>query len=75
LDVDLLLYDDQVLAEPDLILPHPRMAVRAFVLAPLAEIAPDVRHPVSGLSAAEMAAGMPRGAVWCLADGPGWEKL
>lgn len=45
LDLDLLLYDDLVLASPDLILPHPRLHERAFVLVPLAEIAPGVRHP------------------------------
>jgi 2-amino-4-hydroxy-6-hydroxymethyldihydropteridine diphosphokinase len=43
LDLDLLLYDNLVLDEPGLTLPHPRMAERAFVLIPLAEIAPTVR--------------------------------
>jgi 2-amino-4-hydroxy-6-hydroxymethyldihydropteridine diphosphokinase len=41
IDIDLLAYDDLVLIDPDLILPHPRMLERAFVLVPLAEIAPD----------------------------------
>ncbi|MDA8383366.1 MAG: 2-amino-4-hydroxy-6-hydroxymethyldihydropteridine diphosphokinase [Betaproteobacteria bacterium] len=40
LDLDLLMYDDRVLASPELILPHPRMHLRAFVLLPLVEIAP-----------------------------------
>lgn len=44
-DLDLLLFDDLVLATPDLTLPHPRLHERAFVLVPLAEIAPDARHP------------------------------
>ena len=45
---------------PDrLILPHPRMADRAFVLVPLADIAPDWRHPVTGDTVAEMCAGLP----------------
>lgn len=48
LDLDLLLYDDLVLREPGLSLPHPRMTERAFVLAPLAEIAPDARIPGGG---------------------------
>lgn len=46
IDVDLLLYGDQVIAEPDLTVPHPRMAARRFVLEPAAEIAPAMRHPV-----------------------------
>ncbi|MCK6501038.1 MAG: 2-amino-4-hydroxy-6-hydroxymethyldihydropteridine diphosphokinase, partial [Nitrospira sp.] len=49
LDLDLLLYDDAVLDEPDLILPHPRLHQRRFVLTPLAELDPDRRHPVIGL--------------------------
>ena len=46
LDLDILLFDDAVIAEPDLAIPHPRLAERRFVLAPLAEIAPDAVHPV-----------------------------
>ncbi len=46
LDLDLLLYGDQVVDTLRLILPHPRMHERAFVLVPLAEIVPDWRHPV-----------------------------
>lgn len=45
-DVDLLLYGDEVIDEPDLTVPHPRMAERRFVLEPAAEIAPDMVHPV-----------------------------
>ncbi|PZQ52345.1 MAG: 2-amino-4-hydroxy-6-hydroxymethyldihydropteridine diphosphokinase [Rhodovulum sulfidophilum] len=52
--------DDQARIAPErLILPHPRMHERAFVLAPLAEVAPDWRHPVLGLSVVEMLAGLP----------------
>lgn len=47
-DVDLLLYGDEVIDEPDLAVPHPRMTERRFVLEPAAEIAPDMVHPVSG---------------------------
>ena len=52
LDLDLLLYDDLVLDTPDLTLPHPRLHLRAFVLAPLAEIAPALAIPGRGPVAA-----------------------
>jgi 2-amino-4-hydroxy-6-hydroxymethyldihydropteridine diphosphokinase len=55
LDLDLLLYDAQVLALPGLELPHPRMHERAFVLAPLVEIAPDCEIPGRGRAAALLA--------------------
>ncbi|MGE3809498.1 MAG: 2-amino-4-hydroxy-6-hydroxymethyldihydropteridine diphosphokinase [Gemmataceae bacterium] len=50
LDLDLLLYGDQVIDEPGLQVPHPRLHERVFVLQPLAEIAPGVRHPRLGRS-------------------------
>ncbi len=48
LDLDLLLYGDQTIATPDLTVPHPRLHQRAFVLMPLAEIAPDLQIPGRG---------------------------
>jgi 2-amino-4-hydroxy-6-hydroxymethyldihydropteridine diphosphokinase len=48
IDIDILLYGDEVIETPELVIPHPRMTRRAFVLVPLAEIAPEVVHPVSG---------------------------
>jgi len=54
IDIDILLYGDTVMETPDLVIPHPRMAERSFVLVPLAEVAPDLIHPVSGKTIAEM---------------------
>lgn len=48
LDLDLLAFGARVQGPPGAILPHPRMMARAFVLAPLAEVAPDWRHPTDG---------------------------
>jgi 2-amino-4-hydroxy-6-hydroxymethyldihydropteridine diphosphokinase len=46
IDIDILLYDSAIIDEPGLRIPHPAMHVRRFVLEPLMEIAPDVRHPI-----------------------------
>ncbi|MBN1845226.1 MAG: 2-amino-4-hydroxy-6-hydroxymethyldihydropteridine diphosphokinase [Sedimentisphaerales bacterium] len=46
IDLDLLLFEDQVIREPDIQVPHPRMHERRFVMAPLAQIAPHLVHPV-----------------------------
>jgi len=54
LDIDLLLYGDSVVKTAGLEVPHPRMHLRAFVLVPLVEIAPQARHPVLGLTAEEL---------------------
>lgn len=55
LDIDLLLVDDLILDTPELTLPHPRLAERAFALLPLAEIAPGLRLPSGGVTIAELA--------------------
>lgn len=54
LDLDLLLFGDEVRSEGDLILPHPEMTRREFVLAPLADIAPHAVHPLSGKRVSEL---------------------
>ena len=50
IDIDLLLYGETVVSGDDLEVPHPRLAERAFVLVPLLELAPQLRHPVLGLT-------------------------
>jgi 2-amino-4-hydroxy-6-hydroxymethyldihydropteridine diphosphokinase len=56
IDLDLLLYGDLIIDEPGLTVPHPRMQERRFVLEPLAALTPQVRHPVSGLTIAQLLA-------------------
>lgn len=58
LDLDLLFYDDVVLHRPELVLPHPAMAERRFVLEPLADIAPEWLHPVWKKTVREMLVGV-----------------
>ena len=54
IDIDILFYGEQVMETPELTIPHPRLAERAFVLIPLAKIAPELVHPVSGKTIKEL---------------------
>jgi 2-amino-4-hydroxy-6-hydroxymethyldihydropteridine diphosphokinase len=78
LDLDLLLIDDLVVQTARLKIPHPALGERRFVLAPLVEIAREVRHPVIGATMADLLAAVPnegpnrRNAVRKLADGQPW---
>ncbi|MFH0980675.1 MAG: 2-amino-4-hydroxy-6-hydroxymethyldihydropteridine diphosphokinase [Planctomycetota bacterium] len=54
IDIDLLLYNEVIIDTPDLVLPHPRLHVRRFVLQPLADIGPELRHPILGATIREL---------------------
>ena len=56
IDIDILFYDDLVLNKPSVVIPHPRLQERGFVLLPLMDIDPELVHPVSGKTVREMAA-------------------
>jgi 2-amino-4-hydroxy-6-hydroxymethyldihydropteridine diphosphokinase len=56
IDLDILLYGSAIVSVPDLDIPHPRMTDRRFVLEPLAELAPELRHPRTGQTVKEMLA-------------------
>ncbi len=61
MDLDILLYGEEILETAALVIPHPRLRERRFVLEPLAEIAPDARDPVTGLSVRNLLARLDEG--------------
>jgi 2-amino-4-hydroxy-6-hydroxymethyldihydropteridine diphosphokinase len=73
IDIDLLLYGDAVVEEPELRVPHPELASRAFVLVPLADVAAEVQHPELGRTIGSLAEQSDRSGVRPRADS-GWEE-
>src|ERR1700726_2104288 len=61
IDIDILLFSDEIIDSPDLTVPHPAMQRRRFVLEPLAEIAPEARHPVLKKTIRELLDALPAG--------------
>lgn len=61
IDLDILTYGEMVLEEEGLLIPHPEMAARAFVLEPLRELAPEFVHPATGKSVEKMLKALPKG--------------
>ena len=72
MDLDILLYGDLVCDEPDLVLPRPDLVRRAYMLGPIAELAPDVVHPVLGRTMGELWSAFDRDAHDMLPVEIGW---
>ena len=70
IDIDILLYGNEIIDTPELQVPHPSMHLRRFVLEPLAQIAPNAKHPVSRLSVSELLTRTPDKSAVRVAAGP-----
>ncbi|HLF76147.1 MAG TPA: 2-amino-4-hydroxy-6-hydroxymethyldihydropteridine diphosphokinase [Dehalococcoidia bacterium] len=73
IDLDIALYDDLVLAEPDLTIPHPRLLERSFVLQPLLDLDPELVHPVTGERLDDVLRRAGASGL-SLAEGIGWDR-
>ncbi len=66
LDLDILFYNDMIINDPRLVIPHPRLIERRFVLEPLCDIAPELVHPGLGITALGLLQGLPPGGPGCV---------
>jgi 2-amino-4-hydroxy-6-hydroxymethyldihydropteridine diphosphokinase len=74
LDIDILLYGTRIIVEPDLIVPHPGLAERKFVLLPLLELSPGIIHPASGEPIVSILRALPPQGIYLMAS-PRYDRL